>query len=848
MGGEGLGWGLWELGYALKLATRELRGGIRGFRVFLACLVVGVGAIAAIGSMGAAVTAGIGTDGRAILGGDVAVRLAYRPANAAELDFLEQSGRLSRIVTMRAMARSLDGARHSLIELKAVDAAYPLVGTLALRPPQSPADALGGDGAAVDPVLADRLGLKPGDRFKIGEATVTLRATIAREPDTTFGEFPLGPHVTIAEATLAKTALIQPGAIVAYDYRLLLPSGADPKHWADTARDRFPDAGWQIRTAKDGVPALGRFFERVELFLNLVGVTALLVGGIGIGNAVAGYVAGKTQAIATFKCLGAPSRLIFTAYLAQVLALAMAAIVIALILGAVIPAAVSPLLAGVLPVRMRLGLYPAPLAIAAGAGLLTTLVFSLWPLAAIGRVSPAALFRGLTAPRRHRVPPLAAAATALAAAGLAALIVLTAPDRAIAAWYVVGAVAALIVFRGAGIVIERGAKALGRVRRVAQRPILRLALANLHRPGAPTGRAVISLGIGLTVLVAIALVEGNLTEEIDTNLAEAAPEYFVIDIQPDQLAGFADIVKGVPGASFDQVPMLRGRITKLNGVPVEEAKVAPDAQWALRSDRGLTYSATLPRGSKLDTGKWWPPDYHGAPLISFDADLARGMGLKIGDTMTVNLLGREITATIANLRRIDWTRLGINFAIVFAPGTLEAAPQTHLAALYGPPEAAETVIRRVDDKFPNLSAIPVRETLALVSRIIATIATAMRLVALVTVAAGILVLGGAIAAGHRRRVYEAVVLKVLGATRGTVTAAYLIEHALVGAAAALAAGVIGTAAAYAIVTGPMRSDWVFLARPLALVLPIGIAVSLAIGYAGTWRALGAKPAPLLRNE
>jgi putative ABC transport system permease protein len=350
------------------------------------------------------------------------------------------------------------------------------------------------------------------------------------------------------------------------------------------------------------------------------------------------------------------------------------------------------------------------------------------------------------------------------------------------------------------------------------------------------------------VLVAIALVEDNLTEEIDTNLAEAAPEYFVIDIQPDQLAGFADIVKGTPGASFDQVPMLRGRITKLNGVPVEEAKVAPDAQWALRSDRGLTYSATLPRGSKLDTGKWWPPDYHGAPLISFDADLARGMGLKIGDTMTVNLLGREITATIASLRRIDWTRLGINFAIVFAPGTLEAAPQTHLAALYGPPQAAETVIRQLGDKFPNLSAIPVRETLALVSRIVATIAAAMRLVALVTVAAGILVLGGAIAAGHRRRVYEAVVLKVLGATRGTVTAAFLVEHALVGAAAALAAGVIGTAAAYAIVTGPMRSEWVFLARPLALVMPIGVAVSLGIGYAGTWRALGAKPAPLLRNE
>ncbi|HEX3882572.1 MAG TPA: FtsX-like permease family protein [Stellaceae bacterium] len=834
--------------YALILATRELRGGIRGFRVFLACLFVGVAAIAAIGSMNASVVAGIGTNARVILGGDVAARLSYRPATPDELVFLRESGRLSRIVTMRAMARSLDGARHSLIELKAVDAAYPLTGSLTLQPPQTPAEALADNGAAVDPELAERLGLKPGDKFKIGAATVTLRATIAREPNAAFGELPLGPHVTISETAFAETKLIQPGAIVAYDYRLVLPPGTDPQQWTETARNKFPDAGWRLRTAHDAVPDLRRFFDRIGLFLNLVGVTALLVGGIGIGNAVSGYVAGKTQAIATLKCLGAPARLVFAAYLAQVLTLALAAIAAALLSGALIPAGASRLLAGVLPVRMRLGIYPEPLAVAAAAGLLTTLAFSLWPLAAIGRVSPGALFREPTAPRRRMIPPMAASATALAATLLAALIVLTAPDRGVAAWYVVGAVAALVLFRAAGIAIERGARALGRIRRIAARPILRLALANLHRPGAPTGRAVISLGIGLTVLVAIALVEGNLAREIDTNLAEHAPEYFVIDIQPGQLAGLGATVGGVPGASFDQVPMLRARITKLNGVPVEQAKIAAQAQWALRSDRGLTYSATLPKGSSLDSGKWWPPDYHGPPLISFDAELARGMGLKVGDTLTVNLLGREITATIANLRRIDWTRLGINFAIVFAPGTLEAAPQTHLAALYGTPAAAETAVRKLADQFPNLSAIPVRETLAAVAHIIATIADAMRLVALVTVLAGILVLGGAIAAGHRRRVYEAVVLKVLGATRGTVTAAFLIEHVLVGAAAALAAGIIGTVAAFVVVTGPMRSEWVFLIRPLVLVLPLGVVVSVAIGYAGTWRALGAKPAAFLRNE
>jgi putative ABC transport system permease protein len=839
------------LSYALTLARRELRAGTRGFRVFIACLALGVTAIAAIGSLDASLIGGIAANARVLLGGDVAARIAYRPASADERGFLERSGKLTTVATMRAMARSLDGARHSLIELKAVDVAYPLVGQVLLRPNQTLEAALerrdGTYGAAVDAVLAERLGLALGDRFKIGEATLQLRAIFVREPDAEFGEFPLGPHVTISEAAFGETKLIQPGAIVAYDYRLLLPAGSSARGWAQEARAAFPDAGWRIRTAADAAPSLRRFFDRVGLFLNLVGVTALLVGGIGIGNAVGAYVASKTAAIAILKCLGTPTRVVFAAALFQVLAMAGAAIAAAVIVGALLPLAAAPLLTGVLP-PLRLGLYPAPLAEAALAGVLTTLAFSLWPLAAIGRVPPASLFREATATGRRPVPIAAALASAAAAAGLALLIVAAAPDRRIAAWYVGGAAVAFAVFRGVGEAIVRAAQLLGRVRAVAARPVLRLALANLHRPGAPTGRAIVSLGIGLSVLVAIVAVQGNLTQEIDRMLSEGSPAYFVIDIQPDQLAGFADIVGGVPGASFDQVPMMRGRITRLNGVPIDEAKVGAAAQWAVRSDRGLTYSAILPKGSRLVAGEWWPPDYHGPPLVSFDAELAQGMGLKVGDTLTVNLLGREITARITNLRQIDWTRLGINFAIVFAPGTLEAAPQTHLAAVYGSPDAAETVVRRLGERFPNLTAIPVREALAAVARIVAAIATALRLTALVTVAAGMLVLGGAIAAGHRRRVYDAVVLKVLGATRRTIGAAFLFEHGLVGAAAALAAAAIGTAAAYAIVTGPMNADWVFLYTPLAEVLPIGVAVALALGFAGTWRALGVKPAPYLRNE
>jgi putative ABC transport system permease protein len=832
----------------MRLARRELRGGIRGLRVFLACLVLGVTAIAGIGSLAASVVAGIKADARDLLGGDAEARLAYRPVDAAERAFLAQSGRLSEIATMRAMARTQGGDRRSLIELKAVDSAYPLYGAVTLAPAQTLGAALdrrgGNFGAAVDPAILDRLGLALGDSVKIGDTTLQLRGTITREPDAAAGGLEFGPRVIVSADALAETGLIRPGALVTYHYRLQLPRGADPASWAERARAAFPEAGWQIRTFGEASPALQRLIDRLALFLTLVGLTALLVGGVGIGNAVGGYIAGKTATIATLKCLGAPTRLVFAVYFVEIMALAVLGVATALVLGALVPLASMPLLALVLPVSIRLGIYPGPLSLAALFGLLTTLVFALWPIAGIGRVPAGALFRDTVDRARRRIPLPALGATALLALGLAALAVGSAQDRTVALWFVAGAIGAFALFRAVGAAVVHGARRLGR----PHRPALRLALANLHRPGAPTAQVMLSLGIGLTVLVAIALVEGNLSHEVDNRLPAEAPAFFFIDIQPDQLAGFAAIVQAIPGARFDQVPMMRGRITRLNGVPAEQAAVAPEAQWALRSERGLTYAATLPKGSQLAAGIWWPPDYRGPPLVSFDAALARGMGVKVGDTLSVNLLGREITAAIANLRSIDWERLGINFTLVFAPGTLESAPQTHLAAVYLPQAEEEKLVRAVTESFPNVSAIHVREALTAVDRLISTIGDAVRLTASVALLAAMLVLGGAIAAGHHRRVYDAVVLKVLGATRGALTRAFLIEHGLLGALSALVACILGTLAAYFLVTRLMKIEWVFLPAPLLWTVGLGILLTLALGFAGTWRALGAKAAPYLRNE
>jgi putative ABC transport system permease protein len=834
--------------YALRLAGRELRGRLRGLRVFLACLILGVSAIAGIGSLAASVAAGIAGNARELLGGDAEARLPYRAANAAERAFLERSGRVSEIAELRAMARSRQRARQTLISLKAVDAAYPLYGKVGLMPVQSLGAALGRRngalGAAVNPAILARLGLQLGDSLEIGAAVLEVRATIEREPDAVEAGFILGPRVLISAAALAATGLIQPGALVTYHYRLRLPASADAGRWAAAALAAFPEAGWEVRTFAAASPGLRHLLDRVGLYLSLVGLTTLLVGGVGIGNAVGFHIAGKTATIAALKCLGSSNRLVFAIYFTEVMIVAGAGIAIALVLGSLVPIAAAPLLQNVLPAPIRYGLYPRPLALAALYGWLTTLVFSLGPLAAIGRVTAGALFRDVVARRPQQLPlPLLAATVGLALV-LGALAVAATPEHGVALWFVGGAAAAFALFRSTAAGIVLGARKLGRPRH----PMLRLALANLCRPGAPTRPVVLSLGLGLSALVAIALVEGNLAREIEARIPEEAPGIFFIDIQPDQLAGFEAIVRTIPGARLQEVPMMRGRITRLNGVPVERAAVMPEARWAVNGDRGLTYAANLPAGSRLAAGRWWSPDYRGPPLVSFDAAVARGMGLAVGDTLSVNLLGREITARIANLRDIDWQRLGINFVMVFAPGTFEGAPQTHLAAVYLSVAQEDRLVRRVTAVFPNVSAIEVREALAALDRILGMIGAAVRLTAFSAVAAGALVLGGAIAAGHYLRVYDAVVLKVLGATRGAIIAAYLFEHGLLGMLSALVGGVLGTLAAYVVVTRLLGTDWLLLPVPLLWTTTAATLLALALGILGTWRALGAAPADYLRNE
>ena len=839
---------------AARLARRELRGGIDGFRILLACLILGVAAIAGVGSVSQAILTSLNDDARAILGGDISLRLTHTPASSAQRAHLAGTGDVAELVDLRAMARAntTGNERRTLVELKAVCDLYPLYGQLITQPPLSSQALLrlrdGLWGAAVEASLLQRLDLQIGDQIRIGELPFELRAVISREPDRAGGGsigFSLGPRVLISSAALPATELIQPGSLIYYVYRLRLPEGIDLGAWRRDLTAAFPDAGWRIRTLNEAAPRMNQIIRRTTLFLTLVGLTSLLVGGVGVANAVRAYLESKTVVIATLKCLGASSWLIFRVYLLQILALTALGVVIGVVLGALAPLLAGGPLSKFLAIDIQFALFPVPLLLAALFGTLTALAFATWPLARAGDVAAASLFRSAVAPLAARPRLIYMVAGLAAAVSLAALAIATAQDRIFAAWFVAGAIGTLLAFQLAGHAIMAAARRIRGVRI----PELRLALANLHRPGAPTPSVVLSLGLGLTVMVAVALIQSNMSRQILEELPAQAPAFFFLDIQPDQIAPFEAVTASIPGVqAVQQVPMLRGRITEINGNRARPEDVHPDARWALRGDRGVTWASQAPDNSPIVAGQWWPADYVGPPLVSLDASIAEGLGITIGDSLTVNVLGRGLEAEIANLRHIEWGSLAINFVMIFSPGILEAAPRMHIATVFADPDAEATLERAVTDRFTNISAVRVRDALATVNDIVRSIASAVRLTASVTLITGTLVLAGAVAAGHRRRVYDAVILKVLGATRRHLLTAFMLEYGVLGVITAALAGLLGTAAAWAVLTKVMDISWHF--EP-GVVLATGLGstlITLAFGFAGTWRALGHKAAPLLRHE
>ncbi len=833
---------------ALRLAWRDLRGGLRGFRIFLACLALGVAAIAAIGGVREGLKAGLAREGATLLGGDATVELSYRFASAQERAWLRATAaEIAEVVDFRSMLALEDGGR-ALTQVKAIDAAWPLYGAPVLDPAIGLERALSGrdglPGIVLDRLLTESLGLEPGDRVRLGERPFVLMAELVSEPDNAAGGFSLAPRSLVGRAALEGSGLLGPGSLYTVSYRLRLEPGADLDALERAAKEAVAGARWHDR--RNGAPGIRFLVERLAAFLVLVGLAGLLIGGIGVAASIRAYLEEKVETIAVLKTLGAAERQLWLAYGAQIAALCGLGVGLGLGIGAVLPWALNPVITNMIPIPVDFSPRILPLAEAAAYGLLAAALFTLWPLARLGRIAPAALFRETATGRQGGWPGWRLGlALILILAGLLGLAAWRSGAAGLALWTALGFAGAALALSGVAFLTRKLAKWLSRQPLARGFPALRLALSSLGAAGGELREVVLSLGLGLSVLAAIGQIDSNLRGAIQRDLPGVAPAFFVLDIQPDQIGPVRSRIVAYPGVRrMDAAPMLRGVITKINDRPAEE--VAGD-HWVLQGDRGVTYSAEPPARSRLVAGDWWAPDYTGAPQISFAAQEAREMGLKLGDSLTVNILGRDITGTITSLREVDFSGAGMGFVLAMNPSALAGVPHAWIASIYATRAAEPGLLRDLTGAYSNITLISVRGAIERVAALMGQVSAAVAWGAAVTLASGLMVLIGAAAAGSRARAYEAALLKTLGATRGQILTGLALRTALAGAVAGLVAALVGAAGAWAAIRQVMElPDFGFAPLSAAAIVLGGIALTLLAGLGFALRAMAARPARMLR--
>lgn len=830
---------------AWTIARRDLSARFRGLRLLLVCLFLGVGALAAIGTLTGAIERELKTRGQAILGGDVQIEVWQRTATPQERAAFAALGTLSGGLRMQAMASN--GQLASPVELKAVDAAWPLVGSLRLNDGRTVrAPAAGQAWVAAD--AAARLGIAPGDRFTIGGQSLTVGGIMAEEPDRLSEGFTLGPAVLVAEQFPGQAGLTRPGAMYRAKYRILLPRGGDPEAALERIKAQYPAAGFTYRTRDKASPGAERFVSRMGEFLVLVGLAALVIAGIGIGGGVASYLEARRASIATLKVLGATSGDIARIYLLQIGVAALLGSLAGLAAGVTITPLFGKALGALLPVAPGMVLDAGALARASAYGLLVALVFAAPPLMAARRFPAMALMRAGVTPlaglHRDALLPVG-----LGVAAIAVLALASANQPLITAGFLGGAALLLGVLALLGWAIRRLAARAPRPRR----PLLRLALANLHRPAAQTGALVTALGFGLSAFVLLAAVQTSLDANIAARVPQRAPDYFVLDVPRERADAFRQTVQAAdPGARLALIPALRGAILAYGPegrmTRVADLKAIPDDAWPLRGERGLTYADRLPEGSTLTAGAWWQPGYSGEPLVSVDEELAGVIGLKLGDMVTISLLGVERSARIASLRRIDWDTMGFNYVLVFSPNAIADAPHNLAATIDLPPTAQRApLLQALVKGFPSSSVIEVGGVLRQARELLTQVSTAILAAASVAVLAGVAVLLGAIAAARASRLYDNVILRVLGASRRQLLLLQLAEYGLLAALLALVALVLGSALAWGVVVQLFEFDWLPDWPRVLAVLGAGLALVIGFALAGSLPLLRAKPAQALRE-
>jgi putative ABC transport system permease protein len=836
---------------APRLAWRQARGAWRHFVLLFACVALGVAALVGVGSFAATLDRTLAREAKALTGGDLEIRAA-RPldgeAAAALTDLRAMGARVVAVRELVAMARGADG-RALLVEIKAPGPGYPLYGRLETTPAEPLMTLLAGGGAVVQRETLERLGLRVGDRLALGAATFTVRGVVEREPDRSASLVTLGPRVFVAAEAIEGTGLVQVGSRVRYRALVALPEALGAREARETIARRIADPGVRVASYDEAQPGLRRFFTQLAAYLGLVGLASLLVGGIGVASSVATFVRRAEPTIAILKALGADARTVLAIFLWQTLTVGVAASLAGAALGTALQPVLIRLLAGFVPFALEARVEPLTLARGVLMGALTTFLCALWPLLAVRTVRPSLLLRREVdaTPARGRRPWAAALPLA---AGLAALALWQAGSLKLGGIFLGAAAAAVLTLLGIARGLVVAARRLPRI----PWPAWRLGLGGLRRPGGHPARVVVALGAGVMLLVAVALLQGSLDAQIDHERRREAPSFFFVDVQPDQREAFARVLAEAGGGVTPALtPIVRARLASVNGVRVTRdlvrARVGEDREGAFYYTReyALTWSADPPPGNAITRGRWWGGE-PGPPRVSVEDAMARQLGVDVGGRLGFDVQGVPVEAEVASLRRVDWQSLGTNFFVVFSPGALDGAPLTFVATARTAAAAEGAVQSAVARAFPNVTAIPVRDVLERVGAVLGDIAVAIRVMALFTVATGLVVMAGALTATRYARLYESVVLRTLGATRGAVARAFAVEYGALGAAAGLGGTALATVLAWIVLRFVLDTPWRFEPQILLGGIVATMALAVAVGFLATYRLLGAKPLPVLRRE
>jgi putative ABC transport system permease protein len=828
----------------LTLAWRETRGAGRHFAYFAACVTVGVAAIVAVGSFAASLERTVGRSARALMGGDAEIRsmrpLSDEAARAVAAATLGGAA-VTRVRELVAMAQA--GAITQLVEVKAVEPGYPFYGHLAAHPDRPLPELIGNGRILVHGSLLERLGIGVGSRLRIGEADFAISGVVTQEPDRAVGVFSLGPRVMMSGADLDAAGLVRPGSRVRHRLLFRLAEGAAAEPFVESLARQVPDPAVRVSTYAQAQPGLRRFWNQLTMYLGLTGLVALMVGGIGVAVSVRAFVRDKLDAIAILKSLGAGWRQVLAAYVCQTALLGLGGSLLGAALGSGVQPLIAPVLARLLPFPVELEVSPLAVLNGVALGLGVTLLFALWPLLEIRRVPPAHILRREVEPAlRGRRPWLALGPIA---AGLAGLALWQAGSWKIGGLFVVGLSGALVMLGLGARLIVAGA------RRSRRGPLVwRQGVANLGRPGSQAGAVLVSLGLAVMLIVAVALLEGSLREQLAHASADTAPAFFFIDIQPDQADGFRQLVAGLGGSALELVPVVRSRLAAIDGAPIpHDARTRREDSWYLTREYVLTWAASPPGRNSVVAGRWWTPEEAARePLVSVEEDIAKQLGVGLGSTLGFDIQGVPVTARVVNLRRVDWQTFNSNFFVIFSQGALDGAPTTYIATAQVPPGDEGRVQSGVVAAFPNVTAIPVREVLARIGAMLDQIGLAMRLVAGFSIVSGLVVMAGALAITRHQRLYQSVILKVLGATRGMLARMFAVEYALLGAGAGLCGTALAAVLAWAVLRFALDARWTWAPGTLAVGIAGATGLALAVGALGTSRLLAHKPLGVLRGE